>query len=290
MMRLPDMKGEDRYLVLVADDLGRSSFVNRAVARAFDQGALTAASLMAGGDAFDEAVTLACVRPGLSVGLHVTLCDGKAVLPPSAIPGLSDSNGRFERSPFRAGLRYFRLRRSLTRWMEAEIEAQFERLLGAGIVPTHVDGHHHLHIHPAIFGLVCKVAAKRGVAWIRIPKEPLVKVLRAGFTSVTRRLAEWITFRMLAVRNLRIARAYGLKTASYSVELSNLPALLPRLTGVINEIYAHPDFATDEGRRETEALISVNIREDALSYGMICTGFSQLLGAVAARDFQEMSK
>jgi hopanoid biosynthesis associated protein HpnK len=305
------LKGEARYLVVVADDLGRSSFVNRAVVRAYDRGFLTAASLMANGDAFEEAATLIRMRPGLSVGLHITLCDGRAVLSPSEIPGLVDANGRFETSPFRAGLRYWRLRRNLTREMEAEIEAQFERLLEAGITPTHVDGHHHLHMHPVIFELVCKAAAKRRVAWIRVPREPLAKVVRAGFPSGVSSLAEWITFSMLAVRNIKIAHAYGLKTASHVVGLSNrgrrrraggrlnrtlkmdekyLRALLPLLKGVTNEIYAHPDLATEAGRRETEALASLNTREDAALLGMVCTGYSELLGAVASRGFQEMRK
>ncbi len=111
MMSGPMLGRRDRYLVVVGDDLGRSSLVNRAIAKAFDRGFLTAASLMAGGDAFEEAVTLARIRPALSVGLHVTLCDGRSVLPSSEIPGLVDGNGRFAKSPFYAGLRYWRLRR-----------------------------------------------------------------------------------------------------------------------------------------------------------------------------------
>jgi hopanoid biosynthesis associated protein HpnK len=301
------IRSRSRFLVLVADDLGRSSLVNRAVARAFDRGSLTAASLMAGGDAFDEAVTLARMRPGLSVGLHITLCDGRAVLSRSRIPGLIGRDGWFEKSPFRAGLRYWRLRQNLAPQIEAEIEAQFERLLEAGILPTHVDGHHHLHMHPAIFELVCKAAAKRRVAWIRVPREPLWKVVHAGFPSVVSSLAEWITFGILAVRNAKIAYAYGLKTASHVVGLSNrgsrrraggrlkmderyLRALLSLMKGVTNEIYAHPDLATEAGRRETEALASLATREDAALLVMVCTGYSELLGAVASRGFQEMRK
>jgi hopanoid biosynthesis associated protein HpnK len=307
MMNRLTLKRRDRYLVVVADDLGRSSLVNRAVARAFDQGFLTAASLMAGGDAFEEAVTLARIRPALSVGLHVTLCDGKAVLSPSEIPDLVDRNGCFIKSPFRAGLRYWRLRRHLTPQIEAEIEAQFERLREAGILPTHVDGHHHLHMHPAIFELVCRAAARRHVAWIRIPRESLAKVVRAGLPLLVPRLAEWITFRMLAVRNLRIAYGYGIKTASHIFGLSRtgstgktgrtskvdekyFRALLPLLKGITNEIYAHPDLATEAGRQETVTLASMNIREDAASLGMACTGYSQLLGAVALQASQEMRR
>jgi chitin disaccharide deacetylase len=297
-------KRRDRYLIIVADDLGRSSFVNRAIARAFDRGLLTGASLMAGGDAFEEAVTLARIRPRLSVGLHVTLCDGRAVLPPHEIPDLADTNGWFLKSPFRAGLHYWRLRRRLAGQIEAEIEAQFERLQEAGISPTHVDGHHHLHMHPVIFETLCRAAAKRRVAWIRVPRESLMVVACTGKPFVIPRLAEWITFRMLAIRNIKIASEHGLKIASSVVGLPRtgrrgtiskvnekyFGALLPLLTGITNEIYAHPDLATEAGRRETEALVSVDIRRGAASLGLACTGYSELLGAIGAEDRQEMRR
>jgi hypothetical protein len=185
--------------------------------------------------------------------------------------------------------------------IEAEIEAQFDRLDQVGISPTHVDGHHHLHMHPAIFELICRAAARRRVAWIRVPREPLAKVVLAGFPLVVPRLAEWMTFRLLAVHNLKMAGEYGLKTASHIVGLSRtgrtsridedyLRALLPSLKGVTNEIYGHPDLATESGRRETEALASVVIREGAASLGIVCTGYSQLLGAVGSQGFQEMRR
>jgi len=82
-----------KYLVVVADDLGRSSGINRAVAEAHDKGIVTCASIMVGGEAFQEAVQIALDRSGLAVGLHVTLCDGRAVLPHSSIPSLTDAEG-----------------------------------------------------------------------------------------------------------------------------------------------------------------------------------------------------
>ena len=103
--------GEGRCLVVTADDFGRSPSVNRAVATACDRGVLTAASIVAAGDAFEEAVDLAARYPELSVGLHIMLSDGRPVLSAADIPGLVDAEGRFERSPMRAGIAYWRLRK-----------------------------------------------------------------------------------------------------------------------------------------------------------------------------------
>ena len=59
MAKASSSSQESRYLVVGADDFGRSPSVNRAVAIACDWGVLTAASIVAGGDAFAEAVDLA---------------------------------------------------------------------------------------------------------------------------------------------------------------------------------------------------------------------------------------
>ena len=59
---------QSRYLVVVANDFGRSASVSKAVAAACDRGFLTAAGIMAGGGAFEEAADLAArYPPGLSV-------------------------------------------------------------------------------------------------------------------------------------------------------------------------------------------------------------------------------
>src|SRR5208282_4554305 len=76
-------------VVIVADDMGKSASVNQAIAEAHDKGILTAASIMAGGEAFDDAVQTALDRSRLSIGLHLTLCDGKAVLPHASIPDIT---------------------------------------------------------------------------------------------------------------------------------------------------------------------------------------------------------
>src|SRR5208282_4128335 len=127
-------------VVIVADDMGKSASVNRAIAEAHDEGILTAASIMAGGEAFDDAVQTALARSRLSTGLHVTLCDGKAVLPHASLPDITDHDGNFLKDPFSAGLHY--TRPGLLAQIEAEVEAQFGRLERAGVRPHHVDGHH----------------------------------------------------------------------------------------------------------------------------------------------------
>jgi len=263
------MRAGPRQLVVVADDFGRTPGVNRAIASAFDEGIVMAASLMAGGEAFEEAVGLARERPRLSVGLHVTVCDGRSVLPAGKVPGLSgaaNDAGRLEPSPARAGVRLWRLRRQLLPEAEEEIAAQFDRAERAGVNLSHVDGHHHMHIHPLLFPIVCREASRRGVAWIRIPRGDA----RDG------RLAEWAVFGALAGINARTAARHGLGACARVHGLSRtgrvdetyLLELLPRLGPGLSELFVHPDLDTEGGRRELAAVTSPRVRERAAALGV----------------------
>ena len=272
-----------KFLVVVADDLGRSSGINQAIAEAHDRGIVTAASIMAGGEAFQEAVQIARDRHELAVGLHVTLCDGRAVLPPSSIPSLTDAEGYMEKSPARAWIKY--TRPALLSQIEREVEAQFDRLAMAGLHPVHVDCHHHLHMHPFIFEVICRQAARRGVNWVRIPIESLPVVL--GSRSRLRGmmpLVEWAVFGIVGMRNKRIAGKYGLRTACHVYGLSRtggideeyLLDVLNHLEGRVNEFFTHPDSSTEAGRKEMRALTSAQVRERLASLGIIKANYREL--------------
>ena len=278
--------GRKKYAIIVADDFGRSSSVNLAVAAAHDRGMLTAASLMAGGAAFEEAVEIARKRRALSVGLHVTLCDGRSVLPYSKIPDLVDSRGCFDTSPSRAWMKYRHA--GLHGQLDHEIEAQFDRLEKAGIRPTHIDGHHHLHMHPAIFELLCKHASRRGIRWVRMPREPLSLLFR--FPSPRRgamSFIEWATFAVLGRMHGRKAREHGLRSvAAYGLARTGkcderyLVHIFDRAGGSF-EIFTHPDTATLEGQRELEALTSGVARAALAARGLVLAGYRELSAGVA---------
>jgi len=282
--------GRNKYAVIVADDFGSSSSANQAVAEAHDRGILTAASLMAGGAAFDEAVEIARKRRGLSVGLHVTLCDGRAVLPFAEVPGLADSGGRFENSPSKAWMKY--RRPDLLGQLDREIEAQFNRLEEAGIHPTHLDGHHHLHMHPVIFELMCRQASRRGIRWIRIPREPLSLLLR--FPSPGRGampFIEWVVFAILGRMHGKKTREYGLRSFDHVYGLARtgqcdehyLRYIFDRASGSL-EIFTHPDTATASGQRELKALTSTSARVALTACGAVLAGYRELSAEAEVPD------
>jgi predicted glycoside hydrolase/deacetylase ChbG (UPF0249 family) len=288
--RMKNTHPKERFLVTVADDLGRSSSINLAVAEARKKGILTSASIMAGGEAFDEAVGIA-LDLDLCAGVHVTLCDGKAVLPHSVIPDITDPNGQLEKNPSAAWMRY--MRRDVLSQVGAEVEAQFERIEKAGIRATFVNGHHHLHMQPRVFDLVCRHASRRGILWVRIPTEPASIVLKLHSNSRgLMPFIEWGVFGMLSIYNLRTAKKYNMRATQRVYGLSRtedvdegyLLNILTRLDGSVNEFFLHPDKATASGRRELEALTSIEVRKRLDALGIRLTGYGGISGSPEVRD------
>ena len=127
------MEDNPHRLILTGDDFGRSPAVNAGIERWHRAGALTNASLMVNEAGAEEAVEIAGRNPALRVGLHLTLCDGRA------------SNGaEMSHSPALAGLR-FALFPGARSWMRGEIAAQFARFRALGFGAAYWDGHTHLH-------------------------------------------------------------------------------------------------------------------------------------------------
>ncbi len=277
-------KKQKTCLVINADDLGKSPSVNAAIEKAHRLGVLNSASIMAGGEAFGEAVELAGKLPGLSVGLHATFCDGRSVLPHSEIPGLVDKRGFFEENPAKAGLKYWTQRKVLSGQIEAEIEAQFDRLQRAGIQPSHVDSHHHLHAHPVLFAILSKAARKRDIKWMRMPPGPLGPLTFDGFLKWASRCHEWAAFKALEVFNVRaacpmgffhFANTYGLSHTGHVCEDFFLK-LIPRVRGPVAEVFLHPDLSTPGGARELDAVLSAKVKMLAGSGGITLAGFKDI--------------
>ena len=186
-------------LIVNADDFGRSTEINQAVVRAHREGALNSASLMVAGPAAEEAVELAHQNPALAVGLHLVAVDGDAALPPARIPHLLDNGGRFPDRPVQLGLRYA-FSAAARCELKEEITAQFERFAASGLRLSHVDGHQHMHMHPAVYDLMLPLAQKFGARRIRIVRDDLRLALRYDSSHRTAKWASAAIFAGLAFR------------------------------------------------------------------------------------------
>ncbi|MBN2498635.1 MAG: ChbG/HpnK family deacetylase [Deltaproteobacteria bacterium] len=156
-----------KRVIIQADDLGLSPGVDRGVLRAFREGVLSSASLLACGPSFEHAVGLLRRSPDLRVGVHLSLIGTPPAAPPSEIPGLVDRAGRLPGSA--AGL-VFRLAASgRVEEIAAELGAQVDRVRAAGIDPTHLDSHKFVHCLPPVLEALILTAGRCGLERVRLP-------------------------------------------------------------------------------------------------------------------------
>jgi chitin disaccharide deacetylase len=236
-----------RNLIVTADDFGAAREVNDAVERAHRQGILSAASLMVSAPAAADAARRAKAMPGLGVGLHLVLAEGRPTLPASDIPDLVDANGIFPSAMVGAAVAMFLLPK-VRRQLAAEIEAQFKAFAATGLELDHVNAHKHFHLHPTIAALVVRIGRPFGMKAMRVPCEP-AKVLRqiepgAGGDFVVELWARRLRRRLKAAGISSPDRVFGLawSGAMTTVRLAGLIAHLPE---GVSEIYLHP--ATEPG-------------------------------------------
>lgn len=145
-----------RRLAVNADDFGYTRDVNAGIIEAHLRGILTATTLMANGDAFDDAVRLAGEVPSLDIGAHLVLVGGRSLLREGR--ALPESVGAMMRAVALGALDPY-----------AELRAQMEKITAAGVRLTHLDTHKHTHLFPPVLGAVARLAEEFDVRWVRRP-------------------------------------------------------------------------------------------------------------------------
>lgn len=247
-----------RWLVVNADDLGRTAGINEGIFEAHRRGIVSSATMMVGFAAAAPAARTLADHPGLGVGLHVTLTGATPTLPASRVPSLVDVHGRFPAKP-----------EGLLDPVPAEISAEIRNQLRifvdlVGRPPTHLDSHHHSHRQPLVLDAVVAVAREH-----RLP-------VRSSSPAVASRLAaagiaSTVTF---------VERFFG-----DEARLDVLLDILDRLGPGSTELMCHPARVDEELRagssysepraRELEALTSPVVRERLRERGIRLARFDQ---------------
>jgi len=156
---------KEKRIIVNADDFGMSKGITDAVLAAHRYGFLTSTSLMVNMPWAEYAVEQLARAPGLGVGIHLNICQGRSALPPSEVRSLVDPHGNFHRPPV--------MTQKLWRWqvagkeMEAEFRAQISWMKQRGLHPTHADSHHHMHIYPAALRPFVRAMKAEGIERVR---------------------------------------------------------------------------------------------------------------------------
>jgi hopanoid biosynthesis associated protein HpnK len=235
-----------KQLVVNADDFGFTTDVNVGIIEAHRHGILTATTLMANGDAFDDAVRLARETPTLDIGGHLVLIQGRSLLTGRALPRTVTE---LLKALARRELRIY-----------DELAAQVKHIEQAGIRPSHLDTHKHTHLAPPVLDAVARLAQEHGVPWVRRPFDfplsasggavPLLKRMTSQALSATRR------------RFQRVLQAYGCRSTDHfagfqitgrfrAAELVNLMGVIP---GGSTELMCHPGRCRDALRHAATRL------------------------------------
>lgn len=275
-------------LIVNADDLGMSEAVNHGILSAHRDGIVTASSLMAGGEAFAHALDLLAATPTLDVGVHLTLVDGRPVLAPGRVASLTGRDGRFHRDAASFVGRYVTGRIRLAE-VRAELEAQLARVADAGLKPSHLDGHQHLHVLPGIWPIACDLARRFGIEAVRRPREG-PQVLQFALGAGIGRLAQMLVLGSFCLRPvprpLRAADRFAGFAFGGGLDRARLLALIELLPehGSV-ELMCHPGLDPPAARAghhayrpadELAALTDPAVRDRIGARGIRLIGFRDL--------------
>lgn len=149
-------------LKIIADDLGLYKSVNDGIVFLLKENKIDGASLMANGEAFEDAIGQCINNQLYNIGIHLNLVEQGSV----TLGKLMSKNHRFFFIKYVLGL----IEKD---FIKRELEAQIQKFVQAGIKPIFINGNQHLHLLPGIMNIVIRLAIKYGVNYIRIVNEPV---------------------------------------------------------------------------------------------------------------------
>jgi predicted glycoside hydrolase/deacetylase ChbG (UPF0249 family) len=215
-----------------ADDFGFTPDVNDGILEAHRRGILTATTLMANGEAFDDAVRRAREAPALDIGCHLVLIGGRSLVSgkalPLSVPQLVAALARHDIRPY------------------DELAAQVRRTLDAGVRPTHIDTHKHTHLAPPVLEAVARLGEEFEIRWVRRPFDFPLNALRGTVPALKRITSD--AMGLLRRRFHRVLERHGCRTtdhfAGFQITGRFRTAELVELLGAIppgtTEFMCHP--------------------------------------------------
>ncbi|MDR2067130.1 MAG: ChbG/HpnK family deacetylase [Endomicrobium sp.] len=135
-----------KKLIVNADDFGKRVDITQAIIFAHKYGVLSSTTVMTRAEAFELASKCIKETPNLKTGLHIDL-DFIFLM----------------KEPNRFYKKLIKITQSMKIKIKDEINKQLDEFLKAGFVLTHLDSHHHAHMHPEVLPIVASKAKELGV-------------------------------------------------------------------------------------------------------------------------------
>lgn len=160
-----------KKLIVNADDFGLTPGVCDGILKSHREGIVTSTTILINTPHLDSTVEKLNGCPSLDLGLHLNITWGKPLLPAAKVKTLIGDDGLFVRDknfdkvdPDEVG---------------EEWNAQLAKAKSLGIKLTHLDTHHHTHLHPALLDLLPEIALREGLA-VRSPAPWVCDFLKAN--------------------------------------------------------------------------------------------------------------
>jgi len=283
-----------KKLIINADDLGADKARNDGIFEAIQSGIVTSASILPNGPGLLD--VLKRIQSGsfknISWGVHLNLSEGAPVSTGNS-PLLSP-HGIFlgklssQRLLMREG------DRDLENEIAREIDAQIMLLKASGVPLSHLDGHQHVHIFPAVLKATIEAAKRHHIPWIRIPNEP--EPTSPGFTLPSSLCEEARLFNGLSQRARKMILESGFHTTDHflglylkgHLSIQALESVLRSLPDGLTELMVHPgriaehpqqtpfsSFSTLDREQELETLLNSKLRLILKERKIILNPFSE---------------
>ena len=196
-----------KILIFTADDFGYDEAFNTAVHKAFKEGILNSAALMANCEGFSQAVEIFKDMKGCHLSVHLNIIEGNALT----------TGEPFKDWFFKIWQRTYD--KNYMNFLEKEFRAQIEKVLTYHKADQ-INSHVHTHAIPKIFELTCRLAKEYGIEYIRTQFEhpyfvpDVRKYLGINYPVNMSKVLLLNTFTII---NRQTLKKYELKTNDYLI-------------------------------------------------------------------------
>lgn len=156
------MESTHSNLRIIADDLGLHKSVNDGIIFLLKNNLISGASIMANGEAFDDAARQCLEVLPPNIGIHLVLVEEVALTQTS-----------FPKNHKIFFIKYILGLISLKN-IERELRAQLNKCIQSGIKISFINSHQHLHLLPGIVEIIIKLAKEYRISYIRVVNERLI--------------------------------------------------------------------------------------------------------------------
>lgn len=141
-----------KKLIINADDFGLTEGTNLGIIKGIKEGIVSSTTVMINMPYAYEGIEILKSMAFKSAGVHLTLTAGYPTLSTREVPSLVDREGKFYRR------RNELFPKLMLEDVEKELRNQIQLFIKTGLNPSHLDGHHHIHMYDGIREIVVKLA------------------------------------------------------------------------------------------------------------------------------------